>query len=159
MRAIIMHLADTPLCLNFSHSGPIKGECPEGHWAFDRRISITESHISLSRFQENLWEPICIWLARHGAGSSSPPVTCSAAALSLSLWFSRSSFSFVPAWLSGFQICKKKLELTFFLEGKNALFALVLSCSLFSNKRDASVSGASLKFIKFTCPKCRANSI
>ena len=52
MRAIIMHLADTPLCLIFSHSGPIKGECPEGHWAFDRHISITESHISLSQFRK-----------------------------------------------------------------------------------------------------------
>ena len=52
MRAMIMHLADTPLCLIFSHSGPIKGECPEGHWAFYRHISITESHISLSQFRK-----------------------------------------------------------------------------------------------------------
>ena len=144
MRAIIMHLADTPLCLIFSHSGPIKGEYPEGHWAFDRHISITESHISLSQFRGNLWEPICIWLARHGAGSNSPPVTCSTAALSLSLWFSCSFFSFVPAWLSGFQICKKFQRWPFFSRKEKALFALALSCSLFSNKRDALVSSASL---------------
>ena len=86
MRAIIMHLADTPLCLIFSHSGPIKGEYPEGHWAFDRHISITESHISLSQFRKIYESQSAFDL--HAMALA--PILH--AALSLYLWFSRSSF-------------------------------------------------------------------